>query len=969
MFGWHVRTETNTISGKVEPFAGAMTYLANDSEPDGVSPGFLTGAMIKSDVVGELSWRMIGLKPDPDRPEYDSNDRHAAYPKARLLKWEGTNPMGTVLNISDPGEAHVLVSLGKPGGGSTPYSLGMLNNERLIFVNEPYDANDDDALPSEDYATWARTLSAPRSYPGDGVIPSLVIETGLTPFVHEFGEVGILRLQINGAAVSAYTINNDQGAIDVFASAYHGNAEYFYAAFPAPFWPIPPHSDPQLLGNLIVVPGVLEVSTFFRNGGRLRVDAYSEIRFPDTFGIINVEGGSIEGNGKIRGSVTLDGGTFSPGGRTSNASSETPWDTDRATGALTVDGEVKFGSGSVYRWEASEIMGDGGTVGDDGRIARTRDMIDATRISINATPEAPMFVGVASLATPEQSGPIGDFDPLTGFAVAVATTQEGITGDLAGVIPDVSEFQNGTLGGRFSLQVSGNDLQLRFSPVTELVGHRAWINDQGGSFAAGANWLGTQVPNSTATAVFDLASDGYDVTLNGNLGLGATEVGSDVVNVLLNGRTWSQTGSLSLGVMGGQHSELSFRGTGGVNLGDLSVGQAHRTEADLAIHDVSQTQVSGDAVVGGFGAGTLSLHGDYRLTSINGDLTLGEESCGSGGVLLPDGGYLNVSGETRVGYRGVGRMAMAGYVGVDTQSMILGHESGSSGTVSVSGNHAEVDSTELIVGRKGDGSLVIEVDADVYSERASIGAIEGSTGLVTVDDGFLRVYDDFYVGGTWDSADGGQGRLDVRNGGVVVVDSVLDLGPEGIVDVTGGGRVAVSTSGFQSTRDTLRVFDGTLAGDGTVIGDVRIGPTGTLDLHSTPGALTVLGDMEFYKNDLLIEIAGSPESGLFDVLEVTGTTSLYRGSVTFDFTSFMPSVGDTYKFLECDTIVNSFDSYSALGIDPAWLDYDLRSGSFVVNAVVPEPATITLLLSLAIAAVVCRVLRRRKPAEKQTLVA
>ena len=61
---------------------------------------------------------------------------------------------------------------------------------------------------------------------------------------------------------------------------------------------------------------------------------------------------------------------------------------------------------------------------------------------------------------------VADFDLGASYTWTIATAANGITGDVSNITIDRSAFSNAT-DGTFSLSISGNNLDLSFTPVPE----------------------------------------------------------------------------------------------------------------------------------------------------------------------------------------------------------------------------------------------------------------------------------------------------------------------------------------------------------------------------------------------------------------------------------------------------------------------------------------------------------------------
>jgi len=159
----------------------------------------------------------------------------------------------------------------------------------------------------------------------------------------------------------------------------------------------------------------------------------------------------LGGSGTVLGSVTVaGGGTLSPGS---------------SPGSLTISQGLVFGPGGNYDWQMLSASGSAG-IGWD--TVTTNGVL-----SITAATSDPFKINLWSLASidPDVNGPVADFNAGQAGTWRIARAGGGITG----FVPDAfaintaatggtGGFANDLGGGTFSLAVSGNDLNLVFSP-------------------------------------------------------------------------------------------------------------------------------------------------------------------------------------------------------------------------------------------------------------------------------------------------------------------------------------------------------------------------------------------------------------------------------------------------------------------------------------------------------------------------
>ncbi|MBX3663399.1 MAG: filamentous hemagglutinin N-terminal domain-containing protein [Burkholderiales bacterium] len=133
-----------------------------------------------------------------------------------------------------------------------------------------------------------------------------------------------------------------------------------------------------------------------------------------------------------------------------------------------------------------------------------------------------------------------------------------------------------------------------------------------------------------------------------------------------------------------------------------------------------------------------------------------------------------------------------------------------------------------------------------------------------------------------------------NNSGTVNVNSgTLDLAG-GYTDA--GGALVMGGGGITAPVAGLTLTTGTLGGTGTVTGNVI--HNGTLNVGSSPGTLTIAGDLTLGAGSTLnIELGGTTQGVNYDLLQVTGTANL-NGTLNVSlFGGFTGTNGDLFDFM------------------------------------------------------------------------
>ncbi|MBI2947501.1 MAG: autotransporter-associated beta strand repeat-containing protein, partial [Verrucomicrobia bacterium] len=157
-------------------------------------------------------------------------------------------------------------------------------------------------------------------------------------------------------------------------------------------------------------------------------------------------GGTLSGGGAV-GILTLaSGGTLAPG------------DSPGTTSA----GDTTWEGGGQYVWEINDV--DAGAGADPGW-----DLLNITgSLAINATSGNKFVIDITSLTTSNAAGTVADFNNGSVYSWTIVQTTAGISGFSADKFTlSTSAFSNALAGGAFSLEVNGNNLVLKFTPMND----------------------------------------------------------------------------------------------------------------------------------------------------------------------------------------------------------------------------------------------------------------------------------------------------------------------------------------------------------------------------------------------------------------------------------------------------------------------------------------------------------------------
>ena len=291
-----------------------------------------------------------------------------------------------------------------------------------------------------------------------------------------------------------------------------------------------------------------------------------------------------------------------------------------------------------------------------------------------------------------------------------------------------------------------------------------WQNADGGSYHDEENW--DHLPGSDDEVVFNLrARDYYSVTFFEDVSQKSLLVELDMVEFLLNGTTFTATEN----VVVGERKAVGFlKISGGTLNSEKGFIDSLNLTSTVTVDGIGSVwNNSSDLYVGNEGYGALDILNGGAVSNTTG--YLGFESGATGTVTVDGSGSAwENSEDLYVGYEGDGYLNILNGGAVSSGSGAVGYESGAAGTVTVDGSGATwVNSDNLYVGYDGEGFLTILNGGTVSSHTGYVGYYWDSSGTVTVDGSgsAWNISDNLYVGHGF--GDGGEGHLNILNGGAV----------------------------------------------------------------------------------------------------------------------------------------------------------------------------------------------------------
>lgn len=436
------------------------------------------------------------------------------------------------------------------------------------------------------------------------------------------------------------------------------------------------------------------------------------------------------------------------------------------------------------------------------------------------------------------------------------------------------------------------------------------------------------IQSGATAAVTGGAYAGYDTggtirvagTLNSATLYSGFEGTGALVYIAIGGAA-SHTGTLSVGDQIGSSGELYLQG------GTLQSGDA---ATDLAY-------------VGRYGTGVVNNPGGAH--SVAGSLYIGRYASGNGAYHLDDDPVvLNVypsltARALYVGYSGTGAFTESGANSTASvqQSVFVGYNAGSAGTVAVNGGTFSV-AYDMTLGHWGTGSMAVSGGQVNIGRDVWIAGMSGGTGSLDLIGGRTQITGRVIgYGGSTLKFDGGDlsvgsGQITVEN---IIVSSaggrtghfnltsetvnanILQIGAyhAGTMDQS-GGSLAVAADMLIGSADSLTgAYSLTGSGSAQIGGNVRLGSgNGTGQITQSGGTLTAGGDMTLGVNgrgnvDLsagTMSVAGGLSIG--EGLGRHGTFTQTGGAVTVGGNLRLGGLGGDGRFVSAGGVVTASGS-------------------------------------------------------------
>lgn len=459
------------------------------------------------------------------------------------------------------------------------------------------------------------------------------------------------------------------------------------------------------------------------------------------------------------------------------------------------------------------------TAADDVQITQPLDneptvstgTASAANLTIGSPADSPPHTLTIQTGASLNVGALVTISPGTGDSGQIQLTSGG---KLTAQDLDIAHA-SGTLG---SVTVTGASSSLTTSGgvIVGYGGNGSFSLSQGGQAQVSGALIIADLHGSSGT----LAVDGGSLKATHGLIIGAAGSGAMTVS---NGGYAQSTGLTSIGIGGtgsllvtGANSKFDINsvnvGDGGTGTMDVVNGASAATYSTViggGAHangtlTVDAGTYTGTLVyVGESGSGSLTVRNGGTLTE-SGNIIVGDNS-GSSGTLLDDGAgsKVSTSGLT-VGNGGAGSMTVSN--GAYAQSTgIVSIGNGGAGSVLVTDPNSKVDLNFVNIGDGGTGTMTVTNGSSAATYWTTLGEGAAGNGTLTLDAAT-------YTGNTAILGDNGAGFVQIQNGGRLKqaeIDIAANPGAFGELDVHGPG----------STVDTIEIY-------------VGLGNTGLLNVDS-----------------------------------------------------------------------------------------------------------------------------------------
>lgn len=317
-------------------------------------------------------------------------------------------------------------------------------------------------------------------------------------------------------------------------------------------------------------------------------------------------------------------------------------------------------------------------------------------------------------------------------------------------------------------------LVLAASPA---LGESIWVLPGNGNWTTPSNWSPAGEPTAASQVRVDNGGEAQ-VTFPGAAAAGLTiggAAGSSGSIAVTSGGTLSTT-SATPSIVGGSGAgtlTITRLGSSWTNAGGLIIGDAAGSSGSMIV-DMGATVATGSAAGSttiisnqAGSAGSLSIDGDGSIVTVGNTLILG--NAGAASLRVSSGGVLTDAG------------------------VVIGASAGGSGTAAVTGTGSLWTTTgDLTLGRSGSASLTVEAGGSAAAENAIAGLESSGSAAIKVSGAgsSLAATGELTLGAS------GSGELTVEAGGAVSASAITlgaDEGGSGSAKVTGADSLLSAT--------------------------------------------------------------------------------------------------------------------------------------------------------------------------------
>lgn len=334
----------------------------------------------------------------------------------------------------------------------------------------------------------------------------------------------------------------------------------------------------------------------------------------------------------------------------------------------------------------------------------------------------------------------------------------------------------------------------------------------GGNLSIGANEVfvgGTEF--ATGVGTLSITSGGDLSNRTGYVGFFANSNGTASISGA--GSSWSNTGSLMIGRNGGGTLSIDNGATASSQFGYLGYSLGSSGSATLS-GSGSAWNLSSTLFVGRAGTGSLSAQ--VGAGGSSGAIELGSQSSGHGTLTVSGSSTAWTSQSITVGSSGTGavNISQGAALTATTYPSSIGSQTGSTGTVSVSGANSSWATNNLYVGANGHGIATISGGGTIsstefvsgYTAASIVGFYPGSSGEVSVagEGSTWNLREQLYIAYEGDGvvtvSDGGKLAFVNANSSITLGDQVVGEGTLNIGAAANAAPAGVGTVGAASIR-------------------------------------------------------------------------------------------------------------------------------------------------------------------------